>query len=305
MTVEFALRPRIRLREGFAPARRQRARLAKIVLPVAGYWLGMAALTYGFVCSHEALPLGPSLDSVSSEPPRTVTPRAWWQRTPEASQPLALASESPSLEGSNAAPEPAHPIPVRPLEAYESNPEHTSSAEVQPPELPPGSHPPGKAARSPTASPPTRAATRPLADSVDPAAEPFASLLPKARPEPPEPVEGTPRRDATTSGRELPSCEAAIASATQELDFSQGNRTADLPSQAIAAVLENGSWLSTCQVPSTTTLDVCVAIRAGAVVGASVSSSPRDPVLSACVRGRAAGLRFPFSPHLDLARTRF
>ncbi len=103
----------------------------------------------------------------------------------------------------------------------------------------------------------------------------------------------------------LPSCEAALASASQDVDFSGGNRAADLPTRAIAAVLENGAWLSSCAVPEHTAIDVCVAIKAGHVVGASVSSRPADSALNSCVKRRASALQFPYSPRLDLARTRF
>jgi hypothetical protein len=121
-------------------------------------------------------------------------------------------------------------------------------------------------------------------------------------PEVPVP-EPRPRVDARNQG--LPSCEAAIESAHQDVDFSQGNGAADLPTSAIAAVLENGAWLSSCSVPASTSLDVCVAIRGGNVIGASVVSRPANAEVTACVRRRASSLQFPYSSHVDLARTRF
>ena len=75
--------------------------------------------------------------------------------------------------------------------------------------------------------------------------------------------------------------------------------------QAIAAVLENGAWLNSCAIPEHTAIEVCVAIKGGRVVGASVTSRPADSALTSCVRRRASSLQFPYSPHLDLARTRF
>jgi hypothetical protein len=103
----------------------------------------------------------------------------------------------------------------------------------------------------------------------------------------------------------IPSCEAAIANASQDMDFGHVDRTADLPSSALAAVLENGVWFEGCNVPESTKLEVCVAIRAGRVIGASVATRPVNPALATCVRNRAAGLHFPFSSRLDVARTRF
>jgi hypothetical protein len=113
-----------------------------------------------------------------------------------------------------------------------------------------------------------------------------------------------PPPDAADSAARLPSCEAAMASANQALDFSSGNRTADLPSEAIAAVL-NGPWISSCNVPESTAVEVCVAIRGGSVVGASVGTRPADPALRACLKRRARALQFPYSSRTDLARTRF
>jgi hypothetical protein len=120
---------------------------------------------------------------------------------------------------------------------------------------------------------------------------------------PPAPAPALSPREASSYG--LPSCEAAIESAHQDVDFSQGNGTADLPTSVIAAVLENGAWLSTCGAPASTQLEVCVAIRAGNVIGASVTARPANSELTACVRRRASALQFPYSSHVDIARTRF
>jgi len=70
-------------------------------------------------------------------------------------------------------------------------------------------------------------------------------------------------------------------------------------------VLENGAWLNSCAVPEQTAIDVCVAIKGGRVVGASVTTRPPDATLANCVKRRAGSLQFPYSPRLDLARTRF
>jgi hypothetical protein len=106
-------------------------------------------------------------------------------------------------------------------------------------------------------------------------------------------------------GSALPSCEAAAAAAVQDLDFASSDRTADLPSEAISGVLENGAWLGSCALPSSTHLDVCVAIKGGRVTAVTVSSRPADPALNACVKQRAAALQFPYSTRVDVARTRF
>ena len=156
-----------------------------------------------------------------------------------------------------------------------------------------------------------RIAERPLArtqstlsaNDIAPLSDSFPELEPPSAP----PVAAPPsrERDTARSSGSLPSCEAAAAAAVQDLDFASSDRTADLPSSAIAGVLENGAWLSSCEVPASTSLDVCVAIKGGRVTAATVISRPADARLNACVRQRAAALQFPYSPRVDIARTRF
>jgi len=121
----------------------------------------------------------------------------------------------------------------------------------------------------------------------------------------PEPRAALLPAPARGNGPSLPSCEARAAAAVQDMDFASRDRSADLPSEAIAGVLENGAWLGSCALPSTTKLEVCVAIKGGRVVAATVTSRPFDPALNACVKQRAAALQFPYSTRVDVARTRF
>jgi hypothetical protein len=278
MPVEFALRPRIRLREP-APPRRPRLRVPRFALPVAAYWLAVGGLTYAFVHRHDSGAPPPVIDETALAPEAArPEPRAWWRSVPEpvpaAPPATALAPTAPTQEP---APEPA------PVAAVTSAPATTAEP------------------TSPTAE---KRDSEPASDRlVSPALREPPSFSDHAD-EPPAPLPAPPRIEAR-SGGSLPSCEAAIASANQDVDFSQGNGTADLPTTTIAAVLENGAWLSSCEVPASTALEVCVAIRGGNVVGASVGSRPANASVNACVRRRASALQFPYSSHLDIARTRF
>jgi hypothetical protein len=103
----------------------------------------------------------------------------------------------------------------------------------------------------------------------------------------------------------LPSCEAVLASSTQELDMTASRAAPDLSRDALAGVLENGAYLAACAIPDTTALDVCVAVQEGRVKGASVVSRPADPAINACVKRAVASLRFPYSARFDVTRTRF
>lgn len=322
MPVEFALRPRIRLREAPAPSRRARARLPKFALPALAYWLVIGGLVYEFVQRHEPSALRSESDALSALPaaPPPVA-RQWWRPLP--SPPADDAPHigtPPRAEPPIDQPEPVQPTPELPVAelpalAAPTDERPVASDSSFDPELPFAARR-GEPKREPTPSRPRATADRtasPHPTDGDPiAALSFPALdgAPKAtapdsapaRPSLPSPTSDS-VRSAVTSG--LPTCESAIASASQEVDFSGGNRAADLPSQAIAAVLENGAWLASCNVPEHTALEICVAIRGGRVVGASVSARPADAAISGCVRRRAASLQFPYSPHLDVARTRF
>lgn len=302
MPVEFALRPRIRLRESSPLPKRSRVRLPRFALPVALYWAVAGGITYAFVHEHEKLPLLTSEASndrpLDTEPaPREARP--WWRPVREASTsepaapsaaPTVALGSTPDLASTAAMPTPA-PDPVEqelPATADEPlalpAPPRAREAVVSP-------------ATRPTLEPkPPEPARAPIAIADEP---PTFHEAPEAPAPAPVPAPSAARNNG------LPSCEAAVESAHQDIDFSQGNGTADLPTSAIAAVLENGAWLGSCSVPASTSLDVCVAIRGGSVIGASVVARPANAEVTACVRRRASALQFPYSTHVDIARTRF
>jgi hypothetical protein len=297
MPVEFALRPRIQLREASPRPQRSRVRLPRFALPVALYWLAAGGITYAFVHEHETHP--PPADIERGDEPLVAEPtvreqRPWWRLAPTA--PPATTEPTRSSEGPSpaaaVAPEPATE-PDRLAPAAEAAPALPEPAPVPVFERP--------TLREPPASPAAPPSTPREARLPAPAEPPAIQDVPEAPAPAPAPIPSP--REARSSG--LPSCEAAIESAHQDIDFSQGNGTADLPTTAIAAVLENGAWLSSCAVPASTSLDVCVAIRGGSVIGASVSSRPANAEVTACVKRRASALQFPYSSHVDIARTRF
>ncbi|MEO7037927.1 MAG: hypothetical protein ABI548_28430 [Polyangiaceae bacterium] len=299
MPLEFAIRPRIRLREDpapRAPSRRTRVRLPRFALPAAVYWAAVGGICYGIIRLHDAPSPEPAADTheLASEA-ALLTVRA---PTNDAPALQATPAREPVL---NEAP------PLLPTAEPSVEPDPEPSVEAEPPvrprELGADVSAALLASRTPAAEqqPVTRhrersrtaeASERDSLDGLD--------SLQASAPEP-RPAPALPRG----SGSSLPSCEAAAAAAVQDLDFASSDRTADLPSEAIAGVLENGAWLSSCSVPSTTKLDVCVAIKGGRVTAATVTSRPSDPALNACVRQRAAALQFPYSTRVDVARTRF
>lgn len=298
MPLEFALRPRIRLRDDFAAApRRSRWRLPRFALPVLGYWLAIGGISYTLIHAHDSTDSAPVPDEpLAASEPQADRVAAAVPSEPEPTSvvvapapPLATAEAEPEPE-----PEPASPPPLAVVEAHEP------ASFADPPR-------PSHAAAPREERTVERAVARAHAQNtvseneIAPLAAPFAGFEPPVSPA----LESPRSRDSGRASSSLPSCETAAAAATEDLDFASSDRTADLPSSAIASVLENGVWLSSCGVPASTSLDICVAIKGGRVTAATVVSSPADAGINACVRQRAAALQFPYSTRVDIARTRF
>jgi hypothetical protein len=308
MPLEFALRPRIRLSEGFAPPRRSRLRVPKLALPILAYWLTVGGITYEFVHAHDA-PQG-ATDEQAAVAPAPGSTQPWWQQAlagdplaPIPSPNQALPTALPATE-----PAPATPTSTAPAPPVESPNQQDFQAEEAPPfdDTAPAQPPADVPREQPS---PARAVHR-LArhDAREPDVATIAPVLPPAAEEAPTltfaPAEA-PARDEPHHGGSLPGCETAAASANEELDLSHRAVTPDLPRESIANVLDNGAWLSGCTIPDSTSIDVCVAITSGNVIGATVVARPANSSLSACVKRRAAGLLFPYSSRLDIARTHF
>jgi hypothetical protein len=306
MPLEFALRPRIRLSEGFAPPRRSRLRVPKLALPILAYWLVVAGITYELIHAHDTPEEATEQAAVAPAPTST---QPWWQKAlagdplaPIPSAPQALATALPAT-GSEPPPVPLpSTAPLAPVEP-------TNSQDFPAAEAPPLDD----AAEAPSAPipreqpSPTRA-SHPLArhQARDPDMAVAAPVLAREPAEAPAftPPDAPAREEPHRAGS-LPGCEAAAASANEELDLSHRAVTPDLPRESIAMVLDNGAWLSGCAIPDSTSIDVCVAITSGNVIGATVVARPANSSLSACIKRRAAGLLFPYSSRLDIARTHF
>jgi eukaryotic-like serine/threonine-protein kinase len=98
------------------------------------------------------------------------------------------------------------------------------------------------------------------------------------------------------------SCEAAQKRYVEDYDKSS---PPDLTAGAFGSVLNNGSYLNACGVPSSTKVNVCAAIQNGRAVGVTVTLNPSDAKLAGCVAGAVRGMSFPSHPRLDVTRTSF
>ena len=101
-------------------------------------------------------------------------------------------------------------------------------------------------------------------------------------------------------------CESVLAAEGDQIDLTSARRAApDVSREAYAAILENGSYLSSCAIPDGTAVEVCAAVRQGRSIGVTVVTVPPDARVNTCVRGKVASLAFPTSSRLDVTRTRF
>jgi eukaryotic-like serine/threonine-protein kinase len=100
------------------------------------------------------------------------------------------------------------------------------------------------------------------------------------------------------------SCEGAQAKYVEEMKMGEKGAP-DLTAGQFGSVLNNGSYLNACGVPSDTKVNVCAAVQNGRAVGVTVTLNPPNAGMSSCVAGRVRGLSFPSNPKLDIARTAF
>lgn len=99
-------------------------------------------------------------------------------------------------------------------------------------------------------------------------------------------------------------CEDAQAQNVEEIDLHGGGQV-DLTAQDFAAVLNNGAYLAPCEVPETSKIQICVAVRAGAPFGVTVTLDPSNPDLEVCVARQVRALAFTSHPKMDIVRVHF
>ena len=78
-----------------------------------------------------------------------------------------------------------------------------------------------------------------------------------------------------------------------------------LDSLGVQFVLNRGSYLNACGVPSSMEVNVCAAVQNGRAVGVTVTTRPSNPGIASCIARQVRGISFPSHPRLDVARTTF
>lgn len=101
------------------------------------------------------------------------------------------------------------------------------------------------------------------------------------------------------------SCEGAAAKYNEEYKMGGNNGPPDLTAGAYGAVLNRGSYLNACGVPSNMSVNVCAAVQNGRAVGVTVTTDPPSPSHASCVAGQVRSMGFPAHPRLDVTRTSF
>ena len=79
----------------------------------------------------------------------------------------------------------------------------------------------------------------------------------------------------------------------------------DLSAGAYGAVLNKGTYLNSCGVPSSMSVTICAAVQNGRAVGVTVTTSPANKGIASCISGAVRSLSFPSHPRLDVTTTSF
>ena len=101
------------------------------------------------------------------------------------------------------------------------------------------------------------------------------------------------------------SCETAIQSYVDDYDNKKKGDPPDLSAADYGAVLNQGTYLAACDVPSDMALDLCVAVQNGHAVGVTVKTTPSNETVATCVATQLRGLEYASAPRMDVARTHF
>jgi hypothetical protein len=111
---------------------------------------------------------------------------------------------------------------------------------------------------------------------------------------------------AATSGgsSDGTTCEQARDQYTEEINL-QGGPAPDLKAEDFAAVLNNGSYMNPCDVPSTSKVRICAAVQNGRAVGVTVLLDPPSTDIEICVAGQVRQLPFPSNAKLDVVNVSF
>ena len=99
-------------------------------------------------------------------------------------------------------------------------------------------------------------------------------------------------------------CEQARDAYVEEVNVGARGQS-DLSADDFAAVLNKGTYLEPCAVPSASKLRICTAVQNGQAVGVTVTAEPSAPDVEICVAKEVRKLAFPSHVKMDVVNVQF
>jgi hypothetical protein len=120
------------------------------------------------------------------------------------------------------------------------------------------------------------------------------------------PTAGAPEvaMSATGGSSDGKTCEEARDQYVEEIAVGSSG-PADLTADDFAAVLNNGAYLTPCEVPGSSKVRICAAVQNGRAVGVTVALDPPSAEVEICVATQVRQLAFPAHAKLDVVSVRF
>jgi Leucine-rich repeat (LRR) protein len=103
------------------------------------------------------------------------------------------------------------------------------------------------------------------------------------------------------------SCERAIDENPQAIDLGAkgGKPEPDLTDAQLGAVMKTSGFFSHCGLKDNENAEICVAVKAGKVLGVSVGVAPVNKKTAACIDRATRKLRFPVGSRIDVVHQKF
>jgi eukaryotic-like serine/threonine-protein kinase len=101
------------------------------------------------------------------------------------------------------------------------------------------------------------------------------------------------------------SYEAVLNSNNESLSMGGESTGPDLTNAQLAAPLRHAAFVVSCGAPDDMKVQVRVAVRMGAPVGVTVTTSPSNGSIAACIDRAVRGIRWPANPRTDFVTTNY
>jgi len=99
-------------------------------------------------------------------------------------------------------------------------------------------------------------------------------------------------------------CEQARESYVEEVSIGARGQS-DLSADDFAAVLNRGTYLEPCAVPTNSKLRICAAVQNGLAVGVTVAAEPSASDVEICIAKEVRKLAFPSHVKMDIVNVQF